>query len=520
MNLLIVDDEKIIVEGIRLLALDSGYSFENIFSAYSGREALDILEREEIDIMFSDIKMPMLGGLELIERTKQLEYVPEIVMITGHAEFEYAQRAINAGIVGYVLKPIDENLFWELLKKAVDRVAQRKHVTEYDDLTHEVMDLKTERLLNVVFKGGVLSGEDVQWLNETIGAGGDTQYVLISVHLTFDEKFSDGYETILYEIRQQLRAVLKNETDIRLMCFLYGSTSNEFYYLCISERGFQGLESALHQFYREYHSCIPVEIYISLSDARKKITRELFTHSQEAYYEHYLKPDLYIFQYTGSANFQKVSSIEDELKAIEIHICNGDMMNLKKNLERIFSVAYIKNSELNVRAVYFLTANTLIMTFRKINIEIPSALADELLSETILSAIHRVEELGEYMYNFAFELLVDQEDYFPSTDMVIKRIVHYVNANFSQDLSVKETGNQFGLTPNYLSQRFKNETGMSFVNYLNNLRMEKACGLLKNSDIKISEIAKQIGYNDNQYFYRVFKKYMGKTPIEYRLGAD
>lgn len=524
MNFLIVDDEKNIVEGIRLLAIESGYSFKNIFLAYDGKEALDILEREEIDIMFSDVKMPILDGFELIEKVRQMNSVPEIVLITGYAEFEYVQKAINSGIAGYILKPIDEKLFWELLRKAVDRVYQKKRIAkaeeDYDDLNNEVTALKTERLLNVVFKGGTLSKEDNQWLNEVVSASANTHYLLISVHMEFEEKFSGASEEVLHEVKQQFRKILKSETNIRLVCFIYGNTSKEFHYLCIAEQEFCRINEALQQFLTEYQSCVPVEIYISLSDTRKKITRELFTHSQEAYYEHYLKPDCHILQYISRDSIQKISLIENELKTIEVHICNGDMIDLKKILKQIFSVTYIKNSELTVRAVYFLVVNTIIMTIRKIDIEIPSSAVDALLSETTLSAIQNVDELSEYIYNFVFELLVEQEDYFPSTDMVIKRIVHYVNVNFSKDLSVKEIGNQFGLTPNYLSQIFKNETGMSFVNYLNSLRIKKACGLLRNSDIKIAEVAKQIGYNDNQYFYRVFKKYMGKTPIEYRLGEE
>ena len=524
MNFLIVDDEKNIVEGIRLLAIESGYSFENIFLAYSGKEALDVLEREEIDVMFSDVKMPVMNGFELIEKARQMNNVPEIVLITGYAEFEYVQKAINSGIVGYILKPIDEKLFWELLKKVVDKVYQKKRMAKaeenYDDLNNEVTTLKTERLLNVVFNGGILSKEDNLWLDEIISASEDTRYLLLSVHMEFEEKFSVASEEVIYEVKQQFKKNLKREMNVRLMCFIYGNISNEFHYLCVSEQEFCRINPAIRQFFAEYQSCVPVEIYVSLSDVRKKITRELFTHSREAYYEHYLKPECHILQYTSSDNIQKISLIENELKTVEIHICNGDMIDLKKILKRIFSVEYIINSELTVRAVYFLVVNVIIMAIRKLNIEIPSSVVDAVLSETALSTIQNVDELSEYIYDFVFELLVNQKDYFPSTDMVIKRIVYYVNVNFSKDLSVKEIGSQFGLTPNYLSQIFKKETGMSFVNYLNNLRIEKACGLLRNSDIKIAEVANQIGYNDNQYFYRVFKKYTGKTPIEYRLGEE
>lgn len=76
----------------------------------------------------------------------------------------------------------------------------------------------------------------------------------------------------------------------------------------------------------------------------------------------------------------------------------------------------------------------------------------------------------------------------------------------------------FALTPNYLSQMFKKETGENFVAYLNRLRIDKACEYLRTANIKIHEISGLVGYRDSQYFYRVFKKYTGCTPIEYRMN--
>lgn len=194
------------------------------------------------------------------------------------------------------------------------------------------------------------------------------------------------------------------------------------------------------------------------------------------------------------------------------------MAEFQSMLAQVFSVPYIKKSGLTVRAVYFLVCNMVIMTFHRLHMDIPNVTVDDLLSEQVLSSIERVEELAEYIYGVVFDMMMQQEQFNAGTELTIKKIVNYVNVNFHEDLSIKELSARFGLTPNYLSQIFKNETGESFVSYINRLRIEKACTLLRTSDLKISEIVRQVGYNDSQYFYRVFKKHIGQTPIEYRMG--
>ena len=253
-----------------------------------------------------------------------------------------------------------------------------------------------------------------------------------------------------------------------------------------------------------------------MSDARGRLTRELYTHSIEAYYDRLLDGERSVLTHKSSS-IQMVSGIESELKLIDIAISNEDMSGLKALLDRIFSREYIINSTLTVKAVYFLTANTVILTFSRLNAGMSAAQVDELLSEKPLLSVSGVAELADFVYAAVFDVLMEQSSN-KGMQMTILKIISYVDANFDRELSVKELSNMFALTPNYLSQMFKKETGENFVAYLNRLRIDKACEYLRTANIKIHEISGLVGYRDSQYFYRVFKKYTGCTPIEYRMN--
>ena len=518
MNVLIVDDEKIIVDGIRLLVERSGYSFENVFTSCSVVQALEIIKENRIDILFSDIRMPVMNGFEFISSVHE-RCNPEIILISGYAEFEYARQALDSGVLGYILKPIDEEHFFQLLKKAVNKIVSDRGEKPYGDTEPEESYQKAARLLNIMFGGGTISGKDREYLENELSVGGNTHYMLVAVNVSIEDKFDTDMQTVLNEIQSALRQCMQGQSCCEKFLFFRNANPNSLQCLCMGGENLERMEKVCRRFITEFNPCIPVNIYISMSDVRSKLSQELYRHSQEAYYERFLDSGRHVLNYRASS-FQMSSDIENKLKIVEHNIKNEDTVNLQKSLNEIFSVEYIKNSGLTVRAVYFLVANSIILTFNRIKAEISKTVVEEILSETYLRRItESVTELAEYIYNVILEVLLEQNQS-SGTGMTIQKIVSYIEANFDKNLSVKQISEQFGFTPNYISQVFKKEVGENFVSYLNKLRIEKACKLLRESNIKIFEIGSMVGYNDSQYFYRVFKKYMNQTPIEYRMNKE
>ena len=507
MNILIVDDERVILDGIEELVRSSGFGIDNIFTAASAAKALEIMDSTQVDILLSDIKMPGMSGFELYDRVRET-VMPELILITGFAEFEYAQKALNSGAVGYILKPIDEKQLYDALKKAIRRVVEKKLA----DTGRTQEETECERILNAVFRGESVSEGQLEYIARSIAPSGIGQkYILATFHISADGDAG----LLMWELQERASEYFKRRVRGGGVLF-FGTDSGRLLHCLYIGSEPECIERICRDFTADFRPAVPAQIRISVSDARGRLTRELYTHSIEAYYDRLLDGERSVLTHKSSS-IQMVSGIESELKLIDIAISNEDMSGLKALLDRIFSREYIINSTLTVKAVYFLTANTVILTFSRLNAGMSAAQVDELLSEKPLLSVSGVAELADFVYAAVFDVLMEQSSN-KGMQMTILKIISYVDANFDRELSVKELSNMFALTPNYLSQMFKKETGENFVAYLNRLRIDKACEYLRTANIKIHEISGLVGYRDSQYFYRVFKKYTGCTPIEYRMN--
>ena len=141
----------------------------------------------------------------------------------------------------------------------------------------------------------------------------------------------------------------------------------------------------------------------------------------------------------------------------------------------------------------------------------------DILSDDMLDNFYEPSQITEYILECVKEISVQLKEQPADCKNIIKEAIEYINKNYFEELSVKCLSNTFGINPNYFSTLFKNETHKPFTKYLAELRINKACEILKNTDVNIIEVANSVGYTDSQYFYRVFKQITGKTPLEYRL---
>lgn len=286
MRVLIVDDEKIIVDGIRLLIERSGYNFDAVYTVYNASQALKILRTEKIDILFSDIKMPVMDGFELIE--KSIGYGnPETILITGFAEFEYVQKALHTGVLGYILKPIDEEQFFDLLKKAVNKVISRNAAKRNSDGegNTEAEPKRYELLLNAIFRGESLKEADTAYLLKTLGhAYSAPDYMIITFHISVADELDADFRLVTEEVRLSAEKHFAKRNKNVTFYFFTSDDAKKLQCLCVGEGGMESLEADCESFCREFHFCVPISMYISISDVRKKLSRELYTHSQEAYY--------------------------------------------------------------------------------------------------------------------------------------------------------------------------------------------------------------------------------------------
>lgn len=373
-NLLLVDDEKPIREKL-INNTDWEKEGYQIFAAANGEEALRFVRENGIDILVTDIQMPKLSGMNLIEKAKRNSSHLKVIVISGYAEFEYAQKSIRFGVNDYLLKPFRSKKLLEVVNKAKEELIKEKD--------------NEQRL-------AVLRGEISSYINENKL---DTIY-----NWLIDDQFFQHQSLIMDRI--DLEAVLKR-----------GS-----------------------------------------------------------------KEDI----------LETVNKIIEELKAVDL------------NKEKLFVVL-----------------NNLILESFKIIKDLDYQAEDlmEIIDKERIENLNyeQIKEIEIILKEFLLRLH-DLISFTPGEKNaeIISEMKAYIAENYQDGITLSELARKFNLSAGHLSNLFHEESGESFSDYLNMIRLNKAKELLKTTDDKIYQIADQLGFNDAYYFSSWFKKLVGASPTTYR----
>jgi two-component system response regulator YesN len=373
-NLLLVDDEKPIREKL-INNTDWEKEGYQIFAASNGEQALEIIKEKGIDILVTDIQMPRLSGMNLIEKARKSSDHLKVIVISGFAEFEYAQKSIRFGVNDYLLKPFRSKKLLEVVNKAREELVKEKNNEQrLAVLRGEISNYINENKLNTIYN----------WL--------------------IDDQFFQHQSLIMDRI--DLNAVLKRGSKDDVL-----KTVNK-----ISEE----LKSA---------NLNKEKLYVVLNNLileSFKIIKDL----------DYKAEDL-----MNTIDKNRMESINfDNLKEIEIM--------LKEFLLRLHDLISFNPDDKNAK--------------------------------------------------------------------IISEMKEYIAANYQDGITLSEMARRFNLSSGHLSNLFHEETGESFSDYLNMIRLNKAKELLKTTDDKIYQIADQLGFNDAYYFSSWFKKQVGASPTTYR----
>ena len=217
MNILIVDDEKAIRDGIEKRILKYGYKAEHIYKAAFASQAMEILDRCRVDLAFVDINMPFMTGLEFIEQYKSSGTV--FVIVSGYDNFDYAKKAIELGVARYLLKPINRQEFQRLMDEMAERFYRREEKAEYGAAAGQILACMRAHLEDASFSLGACAGE----LNMSESA----------VSKVLKREVGVGFNDLLNQYRTELaaRLIRKSKERIRIswLAMQCGFTSQQYF---------------------------------------------------------------------------------------------------------------------------------------------------------------------------------------------------------------------------------------------------------------------------------------------------
>lgn len=453
-RVLMVDDEFMILKGLERMIDWEGLGIQLAATASHGEEALAVIETQPIDIIITDVNMPRLSGIEFIEKVKDKENRIEFIFISGYEKFEYVKSGLSLGASDYLVKPIDRDELHQALKKVMHRLD-----VHYQLQTQQV-NLKKQKLFDWL-RNPIENNFKLDGLNEA------TQVVLITPddNQSFEDWLAQYHQSPNWLIIQKFSSSIV-VVKIQDEAILQGRVLKQIEHLSLAclHRWFQSFRRRMDNlaFYTKKDSCQSLVNYLFEIPAME--TEETIASLIASIYQHL-----------------------DKNLLVQV----GELLN---QLEHELTYQAVNRDEVLQIMQAFINYHT--------------------VEKTLLTEVETVDQVVEQTAEL---LRVNQAQVkYDRLHPIVQEAVTYIHDHLSSELTLKHLADHLHINVMYLGQLIKKELNQSFSKYLNELRIEKSKQLLIKTQLTIAEVGNEVGYQNQGYFYRMFKQAEGLSPKEYR----
>jgi len=526
-SLLIVDDEKWVRQGLRFTIDWESEGIEVLGEAADGEEALKVIEERAPDIIITDIKMPRMDGLALLEAVNERKLPAKIVMISGYSDFGYAQQALRCGAFDYVLKPIEETNLLSVIRKCAEELKQERdahlHMQQMTGYRRESMPLARQRFLETMLRGEPMTARQRQTMWETLDIVLDPErlrVVSVQVYEWGDNACDAGSRSLLRYALSNIAEEIGRGAGLTVGCPLDLHDEADVVLLqSPGEAGGGDPVGAMAAFMDAAFRYLRVKVNVGLSRERDRSL--LHVSFQEA-----VSAGAYAFYHGFGRIFDAVSlpRLDAQTQSVEYAGPSGWVSRLthamklgKESMLQELTEELGHHAELAVsRHSPLMMRRGLASLLRETERRLASALgADHAVAMRIQLPACSLSNLGQELLS-ALLGMQRMSGELGNRKRVIELALDYIEERFADSISMNGVAERFYLNPSYFSKIFHEETGETFSKYVARLRVERAKQLLKDSALKVYEIAEHVGYNDFRHFAKVFKEHEGITPGQYR----
>lgn len=534
LKIFLAEDEIVMREGIRNNIAWQEEGFEFVGEASDGELAYPMIQKLKPDILITDIRMPFMDGLELSRIVKQELPDTSILILSGYGEFDYAKEAISIGVEDYLLKPVTSAQLLEAIRRIAEKIYGRRGRQEETKNEKEQKTLTKRRLFRHIVSGEHSFSEVLKEAREQEIELAAERYNVLLLQLFFE----DGTETF-YEKDEAFEEHMEQ-------FFAYGSSvicaklSCGEYHLVLKEENGVTLE--------QLKDAIEQELEIYLCGENKidyaavygiPVTR--FSEIKKCYEEANL---LFAKRYSLEKNkiTEQVKKIENEMETKEtldlgeLNVSGIDRRQVeqflytgrKEEVSGFVDDYFRKISNGSLQSVLLRQYVLMDLYVSAVSVLEKSGYTSENLLEQYKDAQKMEIFLGtagqarEYIKNlFGAVIELREQGMERRYDNLIQHAKAYIEDNYNhEDISLNMVASEVNLSSSHFSTVFGQETGVTFVEYLTKVRMDKAKQLLRTTGTKTTEIAFEVGFRDAHYFSNLFKKTQGCTPREYRNRSD
>lgn len=531
-KVLLVDDEPFILEGLSRVINWESEGFQVVQKCTSPLAALDFIKTTPVDLVIADIRMPEMTGLELLEKVrKELKKDTWFIILSGYNDFSYARTAMQYQCLDYLCKPINTQELLDALKKARTLDAQKQQEEEKDSRYQQ--ESFTRNIIPLLY--GQYDAANIQSVTSQVGNCPNCRYVSIELNTASPAcaNLSDSQKLAhLKKLYDTVAAIFPQDT-LRILNRMFVSTgsydigivlnSDMICRSTLENPDTGAMDEALFLKKLREHllntSDIPLFFFVgnvaesieTINKSVRSITVSRSISNMDALTQH--TPD------DSSLNLEENRIAKSEADALITAVEQNNKAEITESARHLLNSmerAEFANANLLISYIFYRLMHLAYELDQNINqTEIFESITQNALEELFLEENARNIELFLQEYaSYLAQLRGNQ------AKGLLATIENDMRQNYRENITLKELSQKYFINAAYLGQIFRKQFNESFKDHLNRIRSEKACDLLIKTDLRIYEIAEEVGYKDLDYFIEKFISFYGITPAKFRKQTN
>jgi len=528
-RLLIVDDEYVIRDGLAEGINWQELGFDRPDTASNGQEALTLMEQRLPDLVITDVKMPIMDGIELCSHIRRQYPMVRTIILSGFGEFEFARQAIEQKVCAYLLKPLKEEQLTGLvssIRQDLDSERQHRQTADTDaDGKMDPDDLKQMVFLKLLSGNTQDIDHDLAALRQQGLDLNQSWFTIIAMAADAlssrpDHGQAERFFTAAQSFWQPYQASVLhlNRIWLIILCEQVRSGRNSLQHRI---RQFQDLaEKTVLPPGSDYQLSFGVSSGSNTwqalgrcqNEAEQALQERFYSGSGQVVFYTELGPDNEA-RYDASAFNQYAEAIAGSL----LEQSSSLIGIVRQMCDKLQSIKTRDINLLNVRCIQIYTV--ILNRIKEEYVYLPAPTVDELYER--ISTCRTFDALARDFQAVMLDLARQIASYTQNSDrqQFITRLKQYIRENYHARLSLDQLAQTFFINASYLSKIFKDETNEKLSDYIMNVRLANAKSLLRSTPARVQDIAAQVGYEDYRHFCTVFKKATGLTPLQYRIKS-
>ena len=514
-RVIIVDDEPIIRKGLRETIEWDSLGLEVAGEAANGVEALRLVRSIRPEILITDIRMPEMDGLALIQEVRQLDFDVKITILSGYSDYDYLKAAIKLGVDNYLLKPIDNDELISNLKNAVSEIEKEAIVDQRNRQGSELLRTNTLRRLVT----GNISPEELREKADFLDIPFTAEACLCAVVAVSPQASAPPREPLgRNEIEAMVRAIpgastiAFNDSEGNLVLLMTLDSA-------LDDR--KGIQTALEGIIaRARQSQSPLTIGVGQPVNRLEEAHLSYEGACKCLEYGMFMQDSGIIWFDGVPEVPSPGRTLErfDFDKLEDLIRRGDPAATQAYLDEALSMIVKENPLTPNQAHNLLMHIAVRMTdcFHEIYGSMNTYREPTEFDFGGLFRLRHFSDMRQWLHALCERLFSENAAVLGRSSSLVGLAVAYIAKHYREGVTLKQVAADCRINTSYLGQIFRKEMGCAFTDYVNGLRIREAQRLLTNPTLKVYEVAEQVGFTDYHYFLKIFKKVTGATPRDMR----